>query len=97
LCSAGEIVTLKDEVVAYMERQKRGLRNVSAGFKQYSNSTMQQFNRLPERFTKKNLREMFPDINLETLKSKLMRWRNDGLLGYDSKNRVYIKLTQTLK
>jgi hypothetical protein len=40
---------------------------------------------------------MFPDINIETLKSKLMRWRNDGLLGYDTKNRVYIKLTQTLK
>ena len=97
LCSAGEIVTLKDEVVAYMERQKRGLRNVSAGFKQYSNSTMQQFNRLPERFTKQHVKDMFPDINLETLKSKLMRWKNEGLLHYDSKNHVYIKLTQTLK
>ena len=58
---------------------------------------MQQFNRLPERFTKQHVKDMFPDINLETLKSKLMRWKNEGLLHYDSKNRVYIKLTQTLK
>ena len=97
LCCAGEIVTLKEDVVAHMDRQKRGLRNVSAGFKQYSNSTIQQFNRLPERFTKKILRETFPDINMETLKSKVMRWKNEGLLCYDTKNHVYIKLTQTLR
>ena len=60
-------------------------------FKTYTNETMEQFNRLPDSFTKKEANEVLKDVSSNTVKQKLKRWKKDGLLNFDNKTGVYKK------
>lgn len=91
LLVACEMATLKDEVAVKEQKSKGAPRKLQMNFKTYTNETMEQFNRLPDSFTKKEANEVLKDVPSNTVKQKLKRWKKDGLLNLDNKTGVYKK------
>ena len=96
LCIAGESATLKEEVTLKLESEKLRSRNTANGFKIYSDSSVAQFERLTDEFTMQEARALFPDMKLETLRSKIRRWREDGFLHRDPLTQKFVKLKRSL-
>ena len=96
LCVAGELATLKEDVTLKLESEKLRGHHAANSFKTYSDSTVAQYNLLPDEFTMQEAQALFPDMKLETLRSKIKRWREDGFLHRDPLTHKFVKVKRSL-
>lgn len=96
LCVAGELATLREEVMLKLESEKQRGYQGAKSFKMYSDSSVAQFNLLPDEFTMQEAMDLFPDMKIETLRSKIKRWREDGFLQRDAMTKKLVKVKRSL-
>ena len=79
-----------------LESERQRGYHAAKSFKMYSDSSVAQFNLLPDEFTMQEAIALFPGMKIETLRSKIKRWREDGFLQREAMTKKFVKVKRSL-